>query len=158
MYNEITLRLLSFLEEEGAEFRILEHPAAKTSEESAKARGEDLKIGAKALLIKADGSFRLVVLSAALKLDSKAIKRHWAAKECRFASKEELFELTGLLPGSVPPFGRPVLPFPLTVDRSIERLERVAFNAGSLTTSVLMPAGDYLRLAGGDLADIGSGE
>jgi len=50
----------------------------------------------------------------------------------RFASREELLELTGLVPGSVPPFGRPILPFPLYVDTGIAANDRIAFNAGSL--------------------------
>jgi prolyl-tRNA editing enzyme YbaK/EbsC (Cys-tRNA(Pro) deacylase) len=56
-------------------------------------------------------------------------------------------ELTGLVPGSVPPFGPPVLPFPLYVDPSVFENERIAFNAGSLTDSIIMGIGDYRRLA-----------
>jgi Ala-tRNA(Pro) deacylase len=51
------------------------------------------------------------------------------------------------VPGSVPPFGRPLLPFPLYADPSVFANERIAFNAGSLTDSIVMPVGDYRRLA-----------
>ena len=53
----------------------------------------------------------------------------------------------GLVPGSVPPFGRPILPFELYVDESVTQNDRIAFNAGSLTDSVIMATDDYLRLA-----------
>ena len=60
-------------------------------------------------------------------------------------------DLTGLVPGSGPPFGEPVLPFPLFVDESIEANDRIAFNACALTDSVVLSTVDYLRVAGGEI-------
>jgi prolyl-tRNA editing enzyme YbaK/EbsC (Cys-tRNA(Pro) deacylase) len=131
----------------GVAFRERHHEATKTSEESARARGEELRVGGKALVIKVDDVFRLFVLSADRKLDSKAIKRYFAAAKTRFATAEELENLTGLVPGSVPPFGKPILPFPLYADPSVFTNERIAFNAGSLTDSIVMQTVDYGRLA-----------
>ncbi len=136
-----------WLVREGVHFREVHHEPTRTSEESARARGEELKIGGKALLVKVDSEFRLFVLSAERKLDSAAIKTHFGAKKTRFATAEELMEKTGLVPGSVPPFGAPILPFPLYVDPSVFENSRVAFNAGSLTDSIVMPIEDYKRLA-----------
>ncbi len=141
-------RIRSWLTSEGVHFREIHHEPTHTSEESARARGEDLRIGGKALLIKVDGEFRLFVLSAERKLDSDSIKRQFAAKKTRFATAEELTGLTGLVPGSVPPFGQPILPFALYVDPSVFENERIAFNAGSLTDSIVMTTEDYRRLAG----------
>jgi prolyl-tRNA editing enzyme YbaK/EbsC (Cys-tRNA(Pro) deacylase) len=140
-----TIRAL--LNEAGIVYREVHHPPTTTSEDSARERGEDLKIGGKALLLKVNDTFRLFVLSAAKQLDSNAIKTRFCAKKTRFASREELHELTGLEPGSVPPFGRPVLPFELYVDESVLENEKVAFNAGSLTDSIIMLARDYREIA-----------
>lgn len=139
--------ILYLLRSSGASFRTVHHEPTFTSEESARARGEDLRVGGKALLIKAGDEFRLFVLSATLRADSAAIKAHLGVKKSRFATAEELLGLTGLAPGSVPPFGRPILPFALYADPSIEENERIAFNAGSLTDSVVMPVEDWLRVA-----------
>jgi prolyl-tRNA editing enzyme YbaK/EbsC (Cys-tRNA(Pro) deacylase) len=98
------------------------------------------------LVIKVDDTFRLFVLSADRKVDSAAIKRYYAAKRTRFATPEELMQMTGLVPGSVPPFGEPILPFPLSVDPSVFANDRVAFNAGSLTDSMVIPIEDYQRI------------
>ena len=63
---------------------------------------------------------------------------------CGLPAREELLELTGLVPGSVPPFGFPVLPFELYGDTAIGSVEdKVAFNAGSLTLSIVMKASDW---------------
>ena len=135
------------LDDSGITYRHLHHQPTRTSEESARVRGEDIRIGGKALLVKTGEVFRLFVLSAALRFDSSAVKQRFGVRKVRFATADELRELTGLVPGSVPPFGRPILPFDLFVDESILAQERIAFNAGSLTDSVIMSVADYLRVA-----------
>lgn len=140
-------QIREFLHRHQIEFREMHHEPTRTSEESARVRGEDLGIGGKALLIKIDDEFRLFVLSASLRVDSGAIRTHLSARKTRFATAEELHELTALVPGAVPPFGRPILPFSLYVDPSIVENERIAFNAGSLTDSIFMKVEDYLRVA-----------
>jgi prolyl-tRNA editing enzyme YbaK/EbsC (Cys-tRNA(Pro) deacylase) len=87
-------------------------------------------------------------LPADLQLASKLVKQELAVRNVRFATREELLELTGLVPGSVPPFGEPVLPFELYGDTAIGSMEdKVAFNAGSLTTSIVMKASDWKAVA-----------
>ncbi len=140
-----------WLTRENVPFREAHHEPTRTSEESARARGEEMRVGGKALIVKVDETFRLFVLSADRKLDSGAIKKRFAAKKTRFATPEELTQMTGLVPGSVQPFGQPILPFPLYVDPSVFENDRVAFNAGSLTDSIMMPIEDYRRLANADV-------
>jgi prolyl-tRNA editing enzyme YbaK/EbsC (Cys-tRNA(Pro) deacylase) len=91
--------------------------------------------------------FRLFVLSAILKADSAAIREKFAVKKTRFATAGELKELTGLVPGSVPPFGPPILPFELYADPSVTANEKIAFNAGSLEDSIILRVEDWLRAA-----------
>lgn len=137
-------RIRAHLKAAGVDFREVHHEPTRTSEESAKARGEDLNVGAKALLLRTDGTFRLFVLPADCRLDSKAVRRHVGARKTRFATAEELHQLVGLVPGSVPPFGEPILPFEIYADESIGTVtDRVAFNAGSLTDSIIMAASDW---------------
>jgi Ala-tRNA(Pro) deacylase len=140
-------RIRAFLAEQDVAFRELRHEPTLTSADSARVRGEDVSIGGKALLLKVDDDFRLFVMSAALRIDSSAVRKRLGARRSRFATPEELFDLTGLVPGSVPPFGRPVLPFDLYVDESIVANERIAFNAGSLTDSMFLKTEDYVRAA-----------
>ena len=136
-----------WLNRESVAIREVHHQPTFTSEESARARGEELRVGGKALLMRGDANFALFVLPADRKVDSGAIRRELGLGKLRFASREELVELTGLVPGSVPPFGPPILPFPLYVDVAIESNDRIAFNAGSLMDSMILPIADYLRVA-----------
>ncbi len=147
MSEQILQSIRGLLDQKGVPYREVHHAPTFTSEQSAQARGESVRIGGKALLLKIGADFRLFVLSAALKLDSGAVRKHLSTRTSRFATKEELAELTGLVPGSVPPFGEPILPFDLYVDESVTHNERIAFNAGSLTDSIIMSAEDYLAVA-----------
>ncbi len=104
-----------WLDSRSIPYREVHHAPTATSEESARARGEDISVGGKALLLKVDDSFKLFVLSAALKVDAGRIRKHFGARKLRFATPEELRELTGLVPGAVPPFGEPITPFELYV-------------------------------------------
>jgi Ala-tRNA(Pro) deacylase len=143
VYEEICTSLT----QRGIDFRTVHHAPTMTSEESAHARGEDVSIGGKAIVMKIDERFILCVLSAALKIDSKKIKQYFSAKSIRFATKEELMAVTGLVPGSVPPFGRPILNLELYLDPSVIRNDRIAFNAGTLTDSIIMKTTDYRKAA-----------
>ena len=147
MSETIHEAIRTLLDKHGITYRSLHHEPTHTSEESARARGESVRIGGKALLILTGEVFRLFVVSAALKLDNGAVRHHFGTRRARFATPEELIDLTGLVPGSVPPFGEPILPFELYVDESIPANDRIAFNAGTLTDSIIMPVADYLRAA-----------
>lgn len=146
-HSDILRQVRDLLATHGIPFREVHHEPTYTSEESARARGEELRIGGKALLMKGDDAFRLFVLPADRKVDSSAIRRELGLRKLRFASREELAELTGLVPGAVPPFGWPVLPFELFVDAGLCDNERIAFNAGSLTDSIILAVREYLEVA-----------
>ena len=141
------------LQQRTVPFREVQHGPTPTSQAAAEARGEELKHGGKALLMKIDADFALFVLPADRRTHSRSIRQELGVKKIRFASREELATLTafaghtGLQPGSVPPFGHPILPFPLYVDSAIRENQRIAFNAGSLTDSIVMAVSDYLQIA-----------
>jgi len=146
--NELLNNIRGRLTAAGISYREVHHEPTLTSEDSARARGEPLSVGAKALLLRIEDAFALFVLPADQKLDSGAVKRELGIKRLRFATTEELRELTGLVPGSVPPFGEPILPFELFADVGVGLAHsRVAFNAGSLTDSVVMASADWERVA-----------
>lgn len=147
MKKDIRLAIVELLDANGIEHRALEHEPTRTSQESADIRGESLGTGAKALVLKTGDEFRLLVLPADKKLNSSAVKKYFSVKKVRFATSDELLELTGLVPGSVPPFGQPILPFELYADVSMGDKDRIGFNAGSLTNSILMSGDDWRALA-----------
>jgi Ala-tRNA(Pro) deacylase len=142
----VTDTLLAFLHENNAEFEVVTHEPVTTSEEAARVRGTPLEQGAKALVFVADGRPILLVLPANQRVDRRAFKTAFGVKDLNMVSPDQLRELTGLEVGAVPPFGH-LLGLPTYVDERLLTNPRLAFNAGSRTTSVLLETSDYERLA-----------
>ena len=146
------LALCDFLNNENILFQTKNHEPTLTSEDSARIRGDLLSQGAKAILYKVEEEFCLFVFAAQGRMDTKKIKAYFKSqgkrvKKTRFATKDELMKMTGLVPGSVPPFGRPILDFDLYVDPSLTHNSSIAFNAGSLCDSITMSLDDYLKIS-----------
>ncbi len=141
----LTDQIIALLDQHNIHYVIKEHAPTPTSEDSARARGEPKKIGAKALLFKADDKFILCILPADRNVDSKAIKTIYNAKNLRLATIDELKEQTGCDKGAVPPFGS-LMQIEMIVDQALFDEEFMAFNAGSLTTSIKMKTEDYKKI------------
>ncbi len=140
------------MESKNIPFASKSHAATRTSEDSARERGDLLSQGAKAIVYKVEDQFFLFVFSAESRMDTKKIKQYFKSqgkrvKKTRFATEEELLEMTSLVPGAVPPFGQPILDFKLYVDPSLTQNKIIAFNAGSLTQSISMRLEDYLKIS-----------
>src|SRR4051794_1138503 len=98
MSHSVFERLSQWLSGESVPFAVLRHAPVFTSEEAAAVRGTPLSSGAKALICKADDRFVMIVLPADRKLASKDVRKSEGIKSLRFASREEVEELTGLSP------------------------------------------------------------
>ena len=126
-------------------FDVLEHDPVYTSEEAAKIRGTTLSSGAKALICKAGDSFLLFVLPADRRLASKQVRKQLGLRSLRFASREEVLELTGLKPGSIPPFGS-LFNLKTHCDELLRDESVINFNAGDHSISISMQYEDFIRV------------
>jgi len=152
-------RIITLLVQHATPHALFNHDPSRTSVESAVRRGDSTENGAKALVIKLQDRFVLFVMRANRRLDFDKLSALTGTKpkKIRFASADELMTQTGLVSGTVPPFGRPVLDLDLFIDQSIATgHEQIGFNAGLLTASIRMQKDDYLRVANGQLADFTS--
>lgn len=145
-------KIRELLDKHKLSYEIKHHPPTRTSEDSAKFRNEQLKIGAKALLVKGKDEFVLCILPADRKLETKSLKKILNSKHLRFATVEELKEMTGLVPGGIPPFGG-IFGIRMIVDSKLFEEEWMAFNAGSLEASIKMRTTDYKVLVDPETAE-----
>ena len=136
-------RLKTFLSEQGVRCDVLHHAPVYTSEEAASVRGTPLASAAKALVCKGDERFVLIVLPADRKLASKLARKELGIKSLRFASREEVEQLTGLAPGSIPPFGS-LFGLPTFCDEHLAEQPQINFNAGDHSISISMAYADYI--------------
>ena len=145
MSNSVTSRIQELLRDHDVTFTFIEHAPVKTSQEAAAVRGTPLHEGAKALVFAADETTVLAVVPADKRVGTRAFKRAFGIKNLRMLTPEELRELTGLPVGAVPPFGS-VLDLPTYVDNGLLENERISFNAGSQTASIVMACRDYIAV------------
>ncbi len=149
--SDVLTRLRQAFERAGIRFVHTRHEAVYTSAEAAQVRGVSLHSGAKALILKVGDSFAMAVMPADLSLDSVVFRKHLSARRMRFATKEEVLELTGLTPGSIPPFGS-LFGLKTFCDERLGDSERINFNAGSHTDSFQLAYEDYIAYESPEMA------
>ena len=159
-YHNTVSQIVNLLRSNDCWFETFEHEPVRTSEEAAKTRpGYTLHQGAKAIIVRVkrsepDKKFVMLVFPADQRFDNTKVKILLNAKDIRFATEQEVLELTGgVQPGAVPPFGNL---FNLTViaDPALFENERIVFNAGDRCLSVAMKSEDYKRLVNPEVRSI----
>ncbi len=150
MIDDVFGKLKARLDAGGASYRVVEHPAAGRSEEVAKIRGTVLGQGAKALVCHVKGHgvklHVLAVLPADQQADLGRLAQALGGSRASLASPDEVTELTGCVFGAIPPLSfHPELK--LVADPLLfERYDELAFNAGTLTRSIILRTEDYRRI------------
>lgn len=144
--NNITEKILKVLQESGISFEELEHEGGETCDLSSRFRGLDKKFGGKTILFKAKDEYYLFTLSAAKEIDNNKVRKIVKSAKLRFASNDELMDLCGVIKGALPPLGKLLYPYKHFCDESIVENDKIAFNAGVLTKSIILKTEDYLRI------------
>ncbi len=158
-FHPVVKKIEDILNERGVWFERFEHEAVRTSEEAAAVRkGYTLAQGAKALVVRVKNEkgkqFVMIVVPGNRRFDTKKAKTVLGAKDVRFASPQEVAELTsGVVPGGVPPFGN-LFGLDVYADESVVRNEKIIFNAGDKRVSIGMYATDYKEIVAPHVADI----
>ena len=159
-YHKVVSKIAELLESGGYWFETFEHEPVRTSEEAGKVRtGYSLAQGAKAMIVRVkksttDKSFVMLVLPGDKRFDFAKVKRLFEARDIRFATEEEVIELTGgVLPGGVPPFGN-LFDLPVVADPLLFENEKIVFNAGDRCFSVAMKSTDYQKIVSPRIVEI----
>ena len=146
-------KIIQLLDSRGIIYELVEHEMVFTSEEAAKVRGFSLKQGAKSLILKHGNEFVMAVLPGDRKLDTKKLKKILEVRDLRFASPEEVKNLTGVEIGAVYPFGS-IAKMKAFVDMSLGENEYIGFNPGVHDKSIKMRFVDYKEIVSVEFVDI----
>ena len=153
----ISTKLKSYLNEQGAAYKVHKHPAAFTSQEIAEAQhipGEQLL---KAVIIRSDtkGSFIMCVITSNQLIDFSKLAKHVGTTDLELANEEEVgalfpdYEL-----GAEPPFGN-LYGLKVIADPKIQENMKVFINGGTHTDLIEIATEDYISLAQPELHTIG---
>ncbi len=141
-------KIIQLLENNKIQYQALEHEPTPTCEDSARVRGTSMDQGAKALICFGDKKPILIILPCSHKLNVKVFKSLFGVKDLRFATPQEVENLTGLQIGAIPPFGH-LFDIPTYVEQNLGINKVIAFNAGDSRRSVIMSYLDYMAICGG---------
>lgn len=151
-YHPITQKITALLDQNGCWYETFEHEPVRTSEQAAQTRpGYTLRQGAKAIIVRVKRSgeankFVMLVFPGDKRFDSDKAKKLFEAKDIRFATEQEVVDLTGgVEPGGVPPFGN-LFGLEVIADPTLFENEKIVFNAGDRRFSVAMLSADYEKL------------
>jgi len=152
--SNVLERLRAGLAAAGISFHEIHHRPVYTCAEAAAVRGTPLHSGAKSLVVKGHDTFVMAVMPADFSLAGAAFRRILGWKRLRFAYEEETLRITGLTPGSIPPFGS-LFGLPTLCDERLADNKRINFNAGSHDTSIQMSYADYIAYESPTIARLG---
>lgn len=176
-FHPVVSKIKDLLESRQIKYDYFEHEPVRTSEEAFKIRhGFTLKQGAKALIVKlylrrgvsADGvedkvgvsdlaqseRFVMLVVPGDARFDGKKVKKLFNAKDLRFATEEEVGQITGgVLVGGVPPFGS-LFGLETFMDPQVARNDKIIFNAGDRRVSIALAVSDYISAENPNRAEL----
>jgi prolyl-tRNA editing enzyme YbaK/EbsC (Cys-tRNA(Pro) deacylase) len=150
-YHNVVSQIETLLVSRGVSYSKFEHEPVRTSEEAAAIRpGYTQSQGAKALIIrvKKNGatSYAMVVVPGDKKFNSAKVRAVLQASDIRFATPEEVGNITGgVVPGGVPPFGN-LWDLPVVADETLFQNEEIIFSAGDRRVSIALPSDIYKHI------------
>ncbi len=149
--HEMYDRLIALLDEQGAQYRTIDHAPEGATEAVSALRGNSLPQAAKCIVAmvkvgKKVTRYVLAVVPGDRRVDLGAVKALLSGTYVSFATKETAERLAGSVSGTVLPFSFDER-LELVVDPALLEHEEIFFNAARLDRSLALSAKDYVRVA-----------
>ena len=149
------MKLQSYLDEMGANYRVSRHETAYTAQGLAEAEHVSGRKVIKPVVVRADGEFVMCALPAPYRVDLDELRDQLQAREVSLVEEAKLQELfPDCQLGAEPPIGR-LYGMTTLMDESLFADDRVTFQAGTHSDAVTMTLADYRRVAQPEVAYFG---
>jgi len=151
MDNETYTKLIEFLDQHNAQYRLIDHEPEGRTEIVSPMRGNKVSQAAKCIVImvkigKKVTKYVLAVVAGDAKVNLNAIKTLFQGTYISFATPEIAEKLAGSVSGTILPFSfNPELE--LIVDPELLKNEELFFNAARLDRSMALKTSDYTELS-----------
>ncbi|MBY8878334.1 YbaK/EbsC family protein [Actinacidiphila acidipaludis] len=144
-------RLIALLDEQGAQYRTIDHAPEGATEVVSELRGNTLAQAAKCIVVmvkvgKKVTRYVLAVVPGDRRVDIGAVKALLEGTYASFASRDIAERLAGSVSGTVLPFSFDER-LELVVDPDLLVHDEIFFNAARLDRSLALSVKDYLRIA-----------
>jgi prolyl-tRNA editing enzyme YbaK/EbsC (Cys-tRNA(Pro) deacylase) len=150
-------KVLDILDADHVVYRLLPHrEPVFTVEAAARQRGVVKEEMVKSILLcDRDARYVMACVIGAARVDPRAVRAalplDW--KRLRFATAEEILQVTGFVMGAVAPVGLPAA-VPVLFDEAIARCSRVNISSGDPVLGLELDPHDLIRIANARLAKI----
>ncbi|MDP8023713.1 MAG: YbaK/EbsC family protein [Conexivisphaerales archaeon] len=142
--NETDLK--RYLEEEGISFKIIKHGSSYRADEASRELNTDIKSIVKTVLFIADRKDPVIIIVRGDKrVDQTKMAKLLGYKKLRLATPEELREITGYEPGTLPPVAHKQS-IKTVLDEDVMHMDYVYAGGGSLGSSLKISPKDIARL------------
>ena len=143
-------KLIKFLDENGAQYRLIDHPPEGRTDIVSPTRGNKVSQAAKCIVVmvkltKKDKKYILAVVPGDARVDLNTIKNMFGGIYVSFATPEIAEEIAGSVSGTILPFSFNSK-LELIVDPKLLEEEEIFFNAARLDRSMALKTKDYIRL------------
>lgn len=143
--------LITFLDQHGAQYRLIDHPPEGRTEIVSPMRGNTLSQAAKCIILmvkigKKVTKYVLAVIPGDSRLDLNAVKALLSGTYISFASTDIAERLAGSVAGTILPFAFNQ-DLELIVDPTLLNNNELYFNAARLDRSMVLKTKDYIVLA-----------
>jgi Ala-tRNA(Pro) deacylase len=149
--HEMYDRLMALLDEQGAQYRLIDHAPEGATEVVSELRGNSLAQAAKCIVVmvkvgKKVTRYVLAVVPGDRRVDLNAVKALLEGTYVSFASRDIAEGLAGSVSGTVLPFSFDER-LQLIVGPALLEHEEIFFNAARLDRSLALATKDYVRIA-----------
>lgn len=141
----IPIKIKNYFQKNKVKHEILEHKTVYTAYDAAQTLKAKIESIVKPLLVKVDQKPVVVVIPAHYSLDLEKVKKLLKAKEVILAKEAVMTRLLKTKAGTLTAFGS-LYHFPVAIDRSLTRMQKAIFSAGSFTESVRMKLRDFQKI------------
>ncbi|MFQ5947789.1 MAG: aminoacyl-tRNA deacylase [Acidimicrobiia bacterium] len=150
-------RVREYLQSQGVQHEITEHPQAYTAQELAAAEHVPGRQVAKSVMLIADDRLVMAVLPAPKHVSLAKAKDALGSDQVRLAKENEFDDaFPDCEVGAEPPFGN-LYDVPVYLDESLNS-DQIVFSAGNYTEAIRVSVDDYLNLVEPTKVDVAAGE
>ena len=142
-----TMKIEEYLDKQGVQYELHDHPPAYTAQEVAKEEHVSGNMLAKTVVVHDSKGYAMCVLPASYKLDMTKVAKVLHVPRTRLADEQEMAKLfPDAEVGAEPPFGK-LYDIPTYVDEHLANREEIVFQAGTHREAIRMKYADYEALA-----------
>ncbi len=149
--TKLPAKLVKYLDKAGISHEILEHRTVYTAMDTAATMKKKINEIAKALYVKADKDYYVVILPADYNLDFSKLSKCLSAKAdkpykvIKIPGEKIMLKALKIKKGAVSAFGN-MHKLPVAMDKGLTKVKKAVFSSGSFNHSVEMAVKDFIKL------------